>query len=398
MPPVIEDADLTRKQHAQLIRDGLWDANEAILNENDYEAAKTILLKTVANANRLVVHDEIVAPTPNVRESIKDLWADLLSTQGVEFTGLTQQVIPELDDATDGFQGLSLITASSGMGKTMFVSQCALEMLTRHTKSCCLIVSEDMTTKKMMRRLTANRSRMKISAIRKGSTKAGWTDEEKIRVFEAVGQLDDIGDRLRILDRKVFSPTTENIRNEITRLLEETGAEFCTLIIDYLELLPVPKELQADKADDWIIEQMRALADWLEDLGCILCITESNKYETGERGSATRVKGSYRKVMRSDVVITLNPWTDDEILENYELNVHSKYLCKRPEPVDFTGKEKDGKKLSDKIRRALEKRGMAPVMLKIDKARDDATKTEIYLMSHFKQNYFIPWSQSECPN
>lgn len=380
-------AQQRKEKHEYILAQGMEEAVELFVQKKTHLAQKR-LLQSIADADNALA-ERPAAPIVTLAESLGSLRQSLKRTQGVKFTGMPQFVIPELDEATGGFQGLNLITAKSGEGKTMFVIQCMLEILSTRENTCCLFVSLDMVQDRVNLRCLVNRTRLPIRTVISGTSPLGWDVNEAAIIEKGFEELDRLGKRVRILDRFNFPhATAQNIARERERLMEETGCVDCITIIDFLELMPVSPEEK--NPDDWLIEQVRWLAD--QDVGPVFCIAESNKSGGNyERGSAEKVKGSYRKIMRSDCVLTLSAFEDQELLDNWDINEHSKYLSVRMEPGPYkVTKAAEAKQRAGLIREELRKLGKVPIMLKIDKARDGAEKCEINIVNHFRQNYFTP--------
>jgi hypothetical protein len=371
-------------KHHEIVEEGILKALEA-LEKGEPGEAKSLMRSTLESAENALV-DRPTSPIITVGEALPALKLHLAQMQGIRFPGLRQYALEELDEATGGFSGLNLFTAASGGGKTMFVIQNLMEVMTRYSNVCCLFVSADMLADRIYMRMLTNRTRLPINVVRSGSTDTGWTAEEQALVKEGFTTLERIGSRIRVVDRFSFpNPTRTNITRAASRLMEDSGCEKCIIIIDFLELLPVPDGEK--NPDAYIIEEMRTLAD--NDF-TVLAICESGKSETNyQRGSAKNIKGDYRKVMRSDLVFTLNVCTDEELLEFYDISEQG-FITARQEKDPPTGKAPELARRANRIRKGLRSKGESPMMLKLDKARDGAMCTEMYLVNHFQRNYFTP--------
>lgn len=380
------------EQHSRLL-DGLQQGVNSLMSSKDIQGTLQALTKTVINTENIIA-DRPTQPIVSLGADLDGLRTSLKSTQGVEFIGLTQNVIPRLDKATGGFGGLNLITAKSNEGKTAFVIQNVLEIMTTRSDVCCLFVSLDMLRPRVNLRCLVNRARIPIRVARSGSTPEGWTPQERLAVEKGFTALEKLGNRFRVLDRFNFPHATRHsINREMRHLMDESECENIILVIDFLELMVPPVEEK--NPDDWLIEQVRWIADNMNDQSVVFCICESGKGDSYARGSAANVKGSYRKVMRSDCVITLSVMTDEEITDFYEINDHDFYN-RRPDkdPPSFKN-DKEMLKVSKRIKKLLKHDGLAPIMLKIDKARDGAERDEFYIQSHWRQNYFTPLERFE---
>lgn len=382
-----------RRQHDRnsTILQGLSNATNLILR-NQYDDASEVLADSLFRAEALR-SERPLSPISSVAEKLDWLRADLARTQGLRHIGMVQKTIPALDDATGGFQGLNLITAKSGEGKTMLVTQVALDILEDREDVCCLFVSMDMIYDTLMRRFITNRSRLPFNVVRSGSTERGWTEQERAEIERGMLSLQSLGQRIEVLDRFNFPIVTRsNIMRQARRLQERTGCENIIILVDFIELTPAPDVVR--EKDEWVIEEYRTIADLLGNNGFVFGIAESGKSETAyARGTAANIKGSYRKVMRADCVITLNSFDEQELLNNWDINEATGYLSYRAEAGPYEFKPAEAKKAgarAARIRKTLQERGEAPIMLKIDKARDGAKKVEINIMNYFQRNYFLP--------
>jgi DnaB helicase-like protein len=388
---LLADERAKRQQHEykQALIKGLMGAVDG-LDSGDFQGVLDSLKATVKKAESVKTKQVTI---PTVGDEIDAMWEDLRLTQGVEFTGMAQRVLPAIDDATDGFQGLITITATSGGGKTMFVMQNVLELLERYENACSIVVSMDMDKRRMMRRIPSNRAKISLKKLRKGSGPGGWTDGELVDVRKGMADTARLGRRIRILDRFNFPDVnlaTLQAQGELFK--EETGCDTVIYVFDYLQLIPTPDSVHAAQRDEYQMDIVRALADWNAPAPTFL-ISEANKVDGDVRGGKERIKGSARIINLSDLIITLNDITEQELVDNWNLVHGEPHRRALHSPWDASVTPAEARKKSQharKIKQALSKKGEAPMMLKIDKARDGAEKTEIYLMSHFRENYFLP--------
>lgn len=373
-----------RTKHDELLSEGLSRAANALEQGAPAQAKEIINTALIAAENALL--ERAYIPISDTSDMLSSLRKDLQLTQGVKFTGLTQGTIPELDDATEGHQGLILVAAKSGEGKTMLVLQNMLDIVATHDDVCALFISLDMRKERILTRMLTNRVHLPINTVRKGTGPTGWTDAEKVKIEEGFSTLKTLGKRIRVVDRFNFPVATRgNILKEMNRLMEASNTNHCLVAVDFLGLLPVPDSVK--DPDDWRIKEMQDLRDEMNG-DPLICITESRKNDPGEnRGSADNVKGTGRTVYLADLVMTLTPWRNEDLLLCYNITEDGfPNLRAETEPWKGSRDEKDAR--ANRIRKALARRGEAPVMLKIDKARDGATRTEIDLINRFTENRF----------
>jgi len=344
-----------------------------------------------AFSDALRVADNILSerasePICSLSDELSQMRSRLAAMQGKQFLGLTQGTIPALDEATGGLQGLTLMTAKSGGGKTTLALQVVRDILERYEDACVLIVSLDMKKWRIQDRLLTGCVGLPIRIVQSGSTTEGWTPEEKRRVETGFTSLEKLAHRIRILDEDNFTNASRhNIIREQASLLNASKCEQIVTLIDFMQLMPVPPEKRALEIDDFLIDEVKKLAN--ASNGPTLVITESTKSAAEVRGSNANVKGSNRIVMRADCIITLAEWNDNELLGYYDIN-NGGLIARCVEPPN---NKSEAAKLLKQIKEALKMRGETPVHIDIGKGRDGAERASFEVIHHYRKSMVTPW-------
>jgi hypothetical protein len=178
-------------------------------------------------------------------------------------------------------------------------------------------------------------------------------------------------------------PNAEAILAAVANLKSATGASRAFVLIDYLQVWPIPEEMSRNirsdlEADKWRIGEMKRLRDAL-DSDPILVISEARKPQQSTKATAwggdlADVMGSARACYTPDMVFIFRPFTDTELAEACKLR---------------KGKEKkaDPKEVAQ-ARERLRQKGLSYNKLIIAKGRDGVTKGDLDLTFHYRQARF----------
>lgn len=298
--------------------------------------------------------------------------ARLKHYRGKKMIGL-KTGLPELDRRTLGLRGLFVFGAKPGAGKTTYAAVAVAIGVCRHyaDNDCVVIVvSLDMDRYDLYRRMHCHLGRIEWVPLMFGSPEderepgSMFSKADKKRLQDAKQRLKEwkVGERLAIADRPVLGEdvTAHRLSAIIEEQKAKVGAKRALVIIDYLQLIPVPEEetargdLAADKYRirlvQQVIERSRTADDPLGDTA--LVISETRKPPTKEDNwgdSMSELMGSARLSYASDAVILYREMSTKEMETYYGIK-------------DKTGAEKK--------RKALRGEGITPVTLILDKGRD----------------------------
>jgi replicative DNA helicase len=309
-------------------------------------------------------------------------WAEhearLEQTRNRELIGL-RTGLEEFDRRTLGLRGLTVFGARPGAGKTtLSCVQMALGICRHHAVNDAVVVilSLDMDRFELYSRLRCNLGDMDWRVLTFGSfahrlpgSPFSKEDLERLETARKTLETIEAGRRLVILDRETVGEnvTPERLRAILEKCKRKVGAKRALLIIDYLQILPIPEEVegQGDLEMDrhrirlvqGVIEGTRSAEDRQGD--AVLVISEarkpaSSKEEWGD--SMAELMGSARIAYAADAVLMYREMTDKEIRHYYG---------------EFVDKNKDA---AAEYKEALRKAGIAPVILDLDKGRDGMTR------------------------
>lgn len=227
--------------------------------------------------------------------------------------GLLQATLPRLDAATLGLRGLMLLAAAPNVGKTALACQLGLDAVRQDPEACFLALSLEMPRLDLLRRLLCNLSRLEWRAL---TLEAGEPAQGQA-LDQARRELALLGRRILILDDQNFPrPTVDGLLEALARLKRERGARRALLLVDYLQVFPLPPGWTAgqEEADHWRVGAMKTLRDQSGE--AVLVISEADKPGPGQPWAASlqEVRGSSRAVYTPDMIFLLQALGEDEAL------------------------------------------------------------------------------------
>ena len=361
----LQIAETTRTVTALLEAGKIAEARATFLEDS------TLIRSLEAKASRpapKVVLDEL--------EGLEDYFKTI---RGRKRIGITQNVLRDIDEALMGIRGLNLLAGPPGCGKTSLAVQFGLSAMESDPTAAVLLVSLEQSRHEHLTRNLAYFSGLPWKTVAMGSTinpaqprpegiHFDAFDLQKLKKGEE--KLKAVASRFLILDEgNCPEPTLESVFHEVQILKAKTGASKVLVIVDYLQLWPIPdlKNLRTDlDRDKWQIGQLKSLKNLLGPEDAVIGISEAAKVKWDEEMTMGAVMGSARGVYSPDVVMILQPYTSADLMG--------------PEvPGDkTTGKkgDKDGerKEEAEAKLRALAIKGRSPLHLRIVKGRDGVTR------------------------
>lgn len=374
------EAERQRRAYETLLRD----ASDA-LREGGADAAKDILRDRVDTLRREERHRS-AEPVRAVADELDDHEAFLAQWRGKEFIGLPQRTLSKLDEMTLGLRGLMLLAAAPNVGKTTLAIQLGLDVVNHNDDAAFLFLSLEMSRRDMLTRMKSRLSGLDWKALVFGTAPFGgafYGQEELQRLRQANHTLAYIGQRIRILDDKNFpAPTLEKVIAQVDDLKATSGASRVFVLVDYLQVWPVPdamaKTIRTDlDADKWRIGQMKELRDAIGG-DPVLVISEARKPSDSEDawgGGMADVMGSARGTYTPDIVLLLRDLSDSELMAR----------------AVGPGESLDKKALAQ---RAKEERdanaamGFSRQRLLVVKGRDGVQRGPLDLRFHFRQSKY----------
>jgi hypothetical protein len=204
-------------------------------------------------------------------------------------------------------------------------------------------------------------------------------DQEK-RLQAADAWIAQHGHRIRVLDRQSFGGVSAaSILREMNALKARSGAKRAFVVIDYLQVIPIPDTVRRNSDLDSDKYQIRVAQDILagmqqEESGllgdAVIAISETRKPATGKKHwgeELADLMGSARLGYGADAVLLYRRILDDEELaEIYE----------------------DAGRAAQPTFGQLENEGISPIMLSLAKGRDGMRLGEWPLEYHFNRSIF----------
>jgi hypothetical protein len=225
------------------------------------------------------------------------------------------------------------------------------------------------------------------SDVRRGrGQEASLLESEAQQIRGGRAELARWAERAVILDESDFQiPSIDAVVETVEKLKADTGCSRSFVVVDYLQLWPIPETVQrhirSELAEDkWRVGEMKRLRDRLNG-DPVVVISESRKpggaNATSWGSDLSDLMGSARLGYRADAVFLLVPLTDDELDQKAELL--KKYAVK-------SGQE---------LREGMKKDGKALLRLVIAKGRDGVMRDTFELVHHFRQSRMEAWRDGE---
>lgn len=299
--------------------------------------------------------------------------------------------MPELDRRTLGLRGVFVLGAKPGAGKTTYAAVQVAVGVCRHfvaNDAVVVVLSLDMDRFDLYRRIHSHVADIEWVPLIFGSPEESrapnsmFSKEHNGRLKKAKKLLRDeqIITRMAVLDRQFLGDdiTAQRLGALLQTVKARVGARRALLVVDYLQLLPVPDEVaeRGDLAADKyrvrliqrVIENTKTGDDPLGDTAML--ISEARKPPTSKDiwgDSMSELMGSARLGYAADAVLLYREMTAKEMGVYYGV-------------TDQAGAEKR--------RDALRVQGIAPVMLILEKGRDGMIRGKWGVEFHFRKSLF----------
>jgi KaiC/GvpD/RAD55 family RecA-like ATPase len=344
------------------------------IHSGDIESIQTLI---ESDAPRLltVERKRVIDPIQSMAGELDSHKRYLDSMGGRPFIGLTQKTLKVLDNATLGLRGLMLLAAAPNVGKTALAVQLGVDVVRNNPDACFLFLSLEMPRMEIMSRIKSRLAEVSWKRLVLGEDNQKKLFDKPVKTAEA--EMARFGDRILILDERNFpNPTIDKVISQLERLKASTGAKRAIILIDYLQVWPVPasegRNLRSDlDADKWRVGQMKSLRDATEG-DAVLVISEARKPSgSGDTwaGEMADVMGSARGLYTPDIVFLFLPLKDAEIAKAY-------------------GVSTENTKAVENLKAAMIKKGIAHNRLKIVKGRDGVERISLDLTFWYHESRF----------
>ena len=311
--------------------------------------------------------------------SFADEWAEhnerLKPFRGKKRIGLTTG-LQELDDRMVGLRGVTILAAKPGAGKTTYTLQVAVGVCEHVADNDCVVVflSLDMSRFDMFRRVHCLLADTDWKTLMFGSSEelqepcSSFSPQDKLKLKNAEKRFHKkgVGKRMVVLDREFLGEriTPERLRAVIRTVKEKAGVKRALLIVDYLQLIPVPDEVSgrsevaADKHRVRVIQQVLEGSQTSENpLGdTALVISEARKPSSSKDiwgDSLSDLMGSARLGYAADAVLLYREMGKKDVGKYYGILNEADIDAKR---------------------NALLGKGIVPIMLILEKGRDGMSR------------------------
>jgi replicative DNA helicase len=331
----------------------------------------------------------------NLREEWPDFQSRLQAYRGREFLGL-RTGLPQLDERTLGLRGLMLLGAMPNVGKTALVLHLGVNVVRNNPDACFLFVSLEMDRGSLFTRIYCNVAEMDWGTLVRGDRDlrgaggAFFTPDQQERLRVADDWVARHGHRIRVLDRQGLGGgvSAASILREMKALKAQSAAARAFVVIDYLQVIPIPDNVRRSSDLDADKYQIRVAQDILAGMqqgesqlvgDAVLAISETRKPATGRKHwgeELADLMGSARLGYGADAVLLYRRIVaDDDLAELYAGAGRATWPT--------AGQ--------------LEDEGIAPIMLSLAKGRDGMRLGEWPLEYHFNRSIFREIERARGP-
>jgi len=301
--------------------------------------------------------------------------------RGRELVGL-KTGIKSLDERTLGLRGFGALGAGAGVGKTALALNIGIGVCRHHAvnDAAVVFVSLEMPRHELYSRVKCNLADMEWSTLVRGSKglppgSGNFSAADAAKLQQAQRRLSEeqIGTRLTILDREQLRDmiTADRLAMFLRRAKEKAGASRALLIVDYVQILPVPAEVSRFTDLEQDRYRVRVLQDVIRksksadhpEGDTVLFISETRKPTKSKdpwANGLAELMGSARLGYAVDYALLYRRMTSEEISSHYQ------------------ARAKDD----------LQEKGIAPIMLSLEKGRDGMTRGSWPMEFHFWKSIF----------
>jgi replicative DNA helicase len=342
-----------------------------------------------------------IPPIVSMGDRIKSHNELLNLYRGKKYLGLRVKTIEEFNEKLKGLRKLILLAAAPNIGKTALTVQLAQEVLSEEEDSCLVYISLEMNWDEIFTRMNLCLSGLDFDTFVLGKEQIEnengreplFSPDELRKIEEAAKWLENIGDRLQIIDSSTC-PTlnSDTVINYIERLKTHTKCNRVIVVIDYLQVWPIPQGLRFSsdiEADKWRIGEIKKIRDAVNKVNQdpVIVISEARKPSSNDDAwgaDLSDVMGSARGTYTPDAVLLLSALQPAQLKKVWE-------QMKMPNiTYRENGNEPEDSKDPSNIKGFLARHGIAICNLKMPKARDGMKKFNILLAFHFDKNKFAP--------
>ncbi|MCA9124736.1 MAG: hypothetical protein H6822_25435 [Planctomycetaceae bacterium] len=333
---------------------------------------------------RLASIESIEVPRfTTVGEQWHDHERELDLYRGRELIGL-KTGLNQLDQRTLGLRGIGALGSPPNVGKTALCVEIALGVCHHHADNDAVVVflALDMPKRDIYSRIKCNLADMEASRFFLGSPNArpntffDCEDRRRLQTAEQRMADEQIGTRLLVLDRSDLREdvSADRLASILSDLKGRNSASRALLIVDYLQIIPVPESGGTDLEQDK--ERIRVMQDVVaktttesNPLGdTVLFISEARKPPSSKEtwgGSLAEFMGTARLTYAIDYAILYSRMVDKDM----------------PTYYGIAGAPEIERRYNE-----LDAAGIAPATVTLVKGRDGMTKGRWGMEFHFKKS------------
>lgn len=266
-----QHVNLIKKNHAAFVIREELSRVHATGDFNDLAGIK-------AKIESLIKEIEATAkPIPTVADDVDHYAAYLGKYAGKDLMGI-KSGFSKLDEKLSGLQGLLVLGGIPGKGKTSLALQLALQVAEQNPEIPAIFYSLEMTKYELYNKMASCIS--KINSLRDHGDAYTINQILLKQEISAPSELlkDDIFKRVKIIDCNTAPISLNHMENQIRAFMDETKTGSAFIVVDHLQVFPVPKDFASHNAKERIDYLMHGLKSIQASLNAtLLLISQKNR-------------------------------------------------------------------------------------------------------------------------
>lgn len=259
---------------------------------------------------------------PSMRSALKEAFDEAIGPAKGPY-GL----LPKAEHATyrvaevmDGWNGLIMVPAAPGVGKTTFALQAGVEAVEANVDSVFVFFSYELSFGQVRERLMSHMSGVPVHEIRRAGVEGHRFDQAKKRFDAVVDRLAIVSSDMvgRIGGTADPADAFRPLQDIVESMKRKAGVSRAFVVVDNMQqltpVLEMPgKVLDPMEVDRYAMEGFKALRNRLGDRDPLMVISETRKDDFGDPDLGS-VLGTGRIVFAADHVFVMAapPWPEDD--------------------------------------------------------------------------------------
>jgi len=235
-----------------------------------------------------------------------------------ELLGLKLNSFPEIQRALEGLQdGFYLIGADTNMGKSALSHNLCLDVLRSNPDAIALYFSLDDSAEDILTRMRANIAEVEINQV-----KAPWKPGNKVALDKAYKTLDDLENRLFILDQEQVA-TFENLTHFMEEAIVKNKGKKLVVFIDAILNLDVEEDPLKKTIRELNITRANKLKALVKKYSLpLICTVELKKRkDNDERPTLGDIMETGKYAYNANVVMLLHATAVDMTVEETKVEL-----------------------------------------------------------------------------